>query len=248
MNKNLLIICRFSILINHNCWILNGTLEEKKMKLFDKNRLESKFWSFENLMLESLINQKDKNFTLLVFSSVYLPDNYKERLQNIIKDTQIKVKLYYINENIYDMIHIIKSHFDIDSINATMRIDDDDALNPNFISILNEKYINKENINKAISFPNGLQIMYNSNHLYVKPHSEKNIAIGLTYISDKITIFELGDHPKIHNKVSVIYDYLNYMYLLYSSPYCDTKRILKKGMLVKNIYNKYITDFFWLKV
>lgn len=247
MNKNLLIICRFSILVNHNCWKLNGTLDEKKDKLFNTNRLESKFWSFENIMLPSLLNQTNTKFTLLIFSSIYLPDSYKEKLNNIIKDKQIKIKLFYISENIYDMIRIIKSHFDIDSINATMRLDDDDAINPNFISLVYDKYLIKDNINKAISFPNGIQIMYNNSQLFVKPHSENNIAIGLTFISDKITVFELGDHPKIHNKIPVIYDYTNYMYLLYSSPYCDTQRVLKKGMLVKDIFNKYISQYFWLK-
>ena len=103
--EKLLIITRFSILIKQDiCFRQNryADLEKKKEDLFNESRLNERFWYFENICLKSLANQTDNNFIHLVFSSKYLPDIYKSKLDSLQQN--YKFNLYYIDFSLHILI------------------------------------------------------------------------------------------------------------------------------------------------
>jgi hypothetical protein len=244
--EKLLIITRFSILIKQDiCFRQNryADLEKKKEDLFNESRLNERFWYFENICLKSLANQTDNNFIHLVFSSKYLPDIYKSKLDSLQQN--YKFNLYYIDTNIYEMVNIIKSQFYRNNkLIATARLDDDDALHKDFVKIINSKYYNDSNEESFISFPNGIIFSYkNPNKLHMAPYEFKNIALGQTYFSKTLTVFEWGHHHKVDKVKKVIYDYKPNMYLVQAGPTCDSERVLTKGALIKDYKNHYITGY-----
>jgi hypothetical protein len=244
--EKLLIITRFSILIKQNICFRknnNNNLEKKKEDLFNESRLNERFWYFENICLKSLDNQTDNNFIHLVFSSKYLPDIYKSKLESLQQN--FKFNLYYIDTNIYEMINIIKSQFFRNNkLIATARLDDDDALSKNYVSLINSKYYNDSNEESFVSFPNGIIFSYkNQNKLHMAPFEYKNIALGQTFFSKTLTVFECGDHDKVDKIKKVIYDNKPNMYLVQAGPTCDSDRVLTKGALIKDYKNHYIIGY-----
>ena len=72
------IITRFSIFdYNYKGFILTKScknIDEYKQLLFNKDRLDFKFFIFENITLKSILNQTNKKFIYLIYSSKLLPD------------------------------------------------------------------------------------------------------------------------------------------------------------------------------
>ena len=244
--EKLLIITRFSILISQDiCFRQNryADLEQKKKDLFAESRMKERFWLFENVCLKSLANQTDTNFIHLVFTSKHLPDIYKQQLEQLRE--RFSFNIYYIDTNIYEMVNLIKSQFYKDNkLIATARLDDDDALNKDFVKIIISKYYNESNDESFVSFPHGVIFSYkNPNKLHMAPFEFKNIALGQTYFSRKLTVFEWGHHHKVDELKSVIYDNTPKMYLVHAGPTCDSQRELKKGALIKDSKNHYLFGY-----
>ena len=159
------IIIRFSI-----------NFEKKK---WDLNALNYRFFLFENICLASLKKQKEKeNLKVIILISNDLPKDYKEKLNNLLKDlTFIKVeifksfKLECLQKYITEEVKIV----------ATVRLDDDDALHPNFTSTIS-KYCESKYANCIISFPNGAFLRLEKDKIKYKLTKKNLIAAGLTMI------------------------------------------------------------------
>ncbi len=175
------IIIRFSL-------AFKGKNMKPISKTLDEKRLNQKFILFERICLPSLIRQKRKNNVLVIIKITNnLPQKWKDRLKKLIQ----KYKFIIIQEfdanigtysnslhNKFLNIYIKKSTKFI----ITTRLDDDDALAPNFTRIIS-KYINNRNINKIISFPRGYYLDTRSKHYFLNFY--KLIALGLTLIQKK---------------------------------------------------------------
>jgi len=278
--KHNYIITRFSI-FDYNFKGFNITkdntnnIEKYKSILFDHNRLDFKFNVFQNMTYQSIMNQTDKNFTWLIYTSIFLPDYYKNKLENIIYSPQTQksaffppnehpskpttelstepkshffssqtpqIKLIYV-DNFKSFLSDIPKHIH-HQLFTTIRLDDDDGLNKNFIKIINS-YDFKENCGKIISFPKGIEYTINStklshhvedknfhtppppNILYGKQIFYPLNAMGMCGVG--MLIFNCGDHTQVGNKYEVIYnDTLNDAYYMCCSEYCDTKRKFSK--------------------
>ena len=215
------IITRFSILDfkspSFNLTRNNSSDYIYKLLLFDEERLNYKFNSFSKVTLPSIINQTYKNYIWIIYTSIYLPPNFKKKLLNLTKDyKKIKIKFVKNFKEFYDDIELILPK---NLKYSTIRIDDDDGLSLNFLEEL-QKYRFKNNV--IISFPNGTRIKIEDNKIvYGKPFKKKNIAIGLCAINKNIYKY---NHSKINQDNEVIYNYKNNMYLINCSPFCDTNR------------------------
>ena len=85
---------------------------------------------------------------------------------------------------------------------CTVRLDDDDGLNENFVKIL-QQY--KDKTKEIISFPKGKKYTISNNEIIYGENVEiKNIALGLCAID--MNIHKCGNHTKINDKFKVTYD------------------------------------------
>lgn len=212
------IITRFSIL-DHEfkgyCLTRNEkNFHQYKEKLFSEERMEEKFSAFEKITLPSIINQTNQNFVWEIYASEYMSSEYKNRLLNNTKNYH-NIKIYFIKS----FKEFNKTEFTGDQY-CTIRLDDDDALNSNFIE-KTKKYKKNESI---LSFPRGQKITIKNNKIiYGDKTNIKNIALGLCAIG--MNIYNCGNHTKVHEKYNVIYDNTPNMYLLYCSKNTDTGRV-----------------------
>jgi len=196
----------------------SATELEYREKLFNVDRLEYKFKSFELITLPSIINQTNQNFIWYIYSSIYLPEKYKDRLLHITKDHE-NIKCLFI-ESFKEF-----NRLDYQNMNfkyCTVRLDDDDGLNSAFIEELN-KYANEENFT-VISFPHGKKFTIKDDEIiYGEKIKWKNIALGLTVIG--FDIFDCGVHTTIHTRYKVIYNEKPDMYYLNCNmSFCDSQR------------------------
>ena len=219
------IITRFSIFdYDYKGFIITKVcknIDQYKNELFKSERLNFKFHIFEKITLPSLLNQTNKNYVWLIYSSIYLPEVYKEKL-NSLTNNYPNIQVIYVN-NFNDMNENINSIINTNEFYTTSRLDDDDELANNFISTLNT-YNNVNNI-QVISFPLGRDFILDSNLqiIYRKTVFIKNIAIGLTAFN--MNIYLCGNHSQIHNKYLTYYNSNIPMYSVCCSEYCDSKRL-----------------------
>lgn len=191
--------------------------KEYERRLFDKDRLNNRFETLENITMPSICKQSCDNWKWLIYTSDRLPDEYMKRLRILMKDNPnievITVKDFkeFFEKDLY---YNYKNSF------ATVRIDDDDGLNTSFIEKL-QQY--SKNVGSIVSFTEGTLIKYAKGRIIMgEKVSEKNIALGMAGIG--IKIYNLGQHTTINNRYKVIYDSTPDMFYLNCSPYTDTNR------------------------
>lgn len=196
-------------------------------ELFSPERMESKFNYFEKITLPSILNQSGKNWTWYIVTSTYLPTNYLERLKSLCHRNN-RIKIFKV-DNFVQFGQVVNNQLKkINPANyATVRLDDDDGLNRNFVQIV-QKYKNSRG--KIISFPLGkkIRLVKNGNKLKLNighRQRQKNCAFGLTAIGHNI--YKCGNHVTVHKRFKVIYDFTPDMYQVTCDPSCDTGRTFK---------------------
>lgn len=213
------IITRFSIL-DKDTRLFRLTRETRKnnikSKLFNKERLDFKFDVFDKMTYPSIKSQTDQNFTWLIYTSKYLPKLYKDRLESY-RETNIVIS--YV-ENFTEMFKDVKQRLENVDNYISLRLDDDDGLNPQFLETLN-KYNTPGTI---VSFPKGLRFKYKNGKIIFskRPVFEKRVAAGLAAIN--FNVYDAGPHTTVHERYPVVYDMLDEAYYLCASEFCDTSR------------------------
>ena len=237
------ILTRFSIFdkdstglqISNKYNLKNESDQEKyKNELFSPDRLNYKFKVFELVTLPGVVNQTNQHFEWYIYSSVYMPKYYQNKLIELTKPyNNIFVKFISSFKEFFYTIDYTKNNT-IDKF-CTMRLDDDDGLSPNFIKLINNYRNEKEGT--VISFSEGTHFSLINNKIeYGNSASLQLIAIGLTTINKDI--YRLGDHSLLYKKGhKIIYDRTPNMYLLCcSEQFCDTQRtFIKKQQFNNNI-------------
>ena len=79
-------ICRFSYLGLGGFQVEHGSLDERAAFLYDPDRMEERFRTFETLTLPPLRAQTDPDFTLLIVTGESLPAPYMDRLRALVAD------------------------------------------------------------------------------------------------------------------------------------------------------------------
>jgi len=174
--------------------------------------------------MNELLTKSERGIRFLKFQPIAI----EKRMLQIIEDTTIK-RVTGLIELLYDLSNkkykILASHkFNIiknEKSYATVWLDDDDGLSPNFLMNVN-KYENETG--KIVSFPIGIDYtVINNTLLYGKNRDFKNIALGITAIGFNIFMVP-GCHTKFNTIREVIYDYTPESYYVCCSEFCNTKR------------------------
>lgn len=203
-NFKIFIIIRFSINFKKQAW--------------DFQKLDFRFKLFENICLYSLLKQRSKeNLHVILMISDDFPKDYMIRLNEMIKrHTFIHIEIFKNNK-----LEFLQKYIDpYTKIIATVRLDDDDALHPEFVTKISG-YCQPEYDNHIISFPLGYNIRIAENIRY-KRFSSPLIAVGLTLISKvphKISIYN-ENHKKwekigfkcIYDRSQIMYVFTNHFY------------------------------------
>ena len=204
----------------------NGKFKESyKEKLFNYKRLRFKCDIFESVTFPSIVNQTNQNFFWAIYTSDVLPSQYKERLENLVRDYD-HIQIFYVKsmKDFYQFRDLRRLDYKNDH-HCTVRLDDDDALCKNFVEMLNTKYSNYFDTH-LISFPNGIKFNFENNQIKLGyKMRQKNIGLGFTGIN--CNVYGLGDHDKIHKKYEILYDDTPDVYLCCcNTTFCDSKRKL----------------------
>lgn len=191
--------------------------KEYESRLFSKNRLNHKFDIFENITVPSIAGQSNSEWIWLIYTSVRMPEEYMKRLD---ATTRRYPSIHVITVEDFTEFFEKDRSYNYSEPFATVRIDDDDALNACFVEKL-QQY--SGNVGSIISFTEGRLVKY-SNGLAVTGEkiSDKNNALGLAGIG--LPIYNCGRHSDIDKRYNVIYDSTPNMFLMTCSPFTDTKR------------------------
>jgi hypothetical protein len=178
--------------------------------VFEPEYFEYRFNIFKKVTLKSFQQQTNNNFVLLLLHSESMPFHYKERflelevtnsfLHNIfIEDTQES-----FNEAISNSITYVPNE---KNVAITFRIDNDDAVQNNFIEKLSG-LLKKELVGNIITMPtmNIIKRISENSYLLQESYFLAN-SIGLAYVTNKekyTTVFNLGDHDLVNNQNSMV--------------------------------------------
>lgn len=145
-------ICRFSFLGRGDWKIYKGKTPEEADAiaatqanvLFTPERMESRFSTFEHLTLASLKAQNDQDFRFIVLSSDLMPVKYKARLIELCKPLpQVIVKFLPITPIKQAQNTIFKDLGILYRETLQFRLDDDDCVSSNFISLMRKGAVEK---------------------------------------------------------------------------------------------------------
>jgi hypothetical protein len=219
MNPTHYIFTRFSILdTKFKGFRLTRNNNEDIIKeiLFDPGRLDFKFNVFDKMTYQSIVNQKYNRFVWYIYASSFLPDIYKTKLLAYEKNN---IRVIFV-DNFTQMNNHITTLL-IDKTNyTTLRLDDDDGLNQDYLEKLN---IYSDQTGKVVTFPHGRKFTIENNKIIIgKNMTSLCNAFGLAGIG--FNILSAGDHTKIKEKYDVIVDNTPDFYCCCCSDYCDTKR------------------------
>lgn len=245
--RKILVPIRFSVLTKSKAWKISreNDFESYKVKLFDKQRLNTKFHLFEQLVLpnlQELASQSEEvEMQVLIVASSLMPQTFAERLKSLVSDMDF-IALSFIDENTQLKAPIndfVRKHTRSETNHcafATVRMDDDDLLSSKYIHSLT-KFVTSEFAGNVVSFSKGYESFYNSEEKIAEPNirvSWPRIALGLAHInyfdadeqkfSDNIlSIYGVGDHSKIDKNRPFIVDNTRGMFLRMSYSEQDTQ-------------------------
>lgn len=183
---------------------------ERERDMFETEYFEYRFEIFKKVTLKSFQQQTDKNFVLLLLHSENMPSHLKKRfielegtnsfLQNIfVKDT-----MESFNEALQNSIENVL--FQEDTA-ITFRIDNDDAVQNDFIQKLGE-FTKKDFVGYSISISNISFVKRISEHSYmIEERYYPSNPIGLAYVTTKNcykTVLEIGQHDLINDEIPMI--------------------------------------------
>lgn len=189
--------------------------KEVETILFSKERLDFKFLVFDKITYPSIINQTYKNYIWLIYTSVNLPQKYKERLEKYANE---KIKIIYVS-GFEEFNNHKRSIFEKITDFTSLRLDDDDGLCPTFLESIN-RYEDQKS--KILTAPHGVKFRVHENAIvFGKALRQMYAAQGLTAIG--FDVFEAGNHTTVNERFDIVT--LNEIhYYVCCSDFCDTKR------------------------
>lgn len=232
--KKVFILMRYSILSIDaaRSWKIGQRgIDEYRNMLFSDERLDLHENLFFNLTLRSVdkaVENSDLDVSLIVFISNELPDSRKNKLYDAAdKRSYLSIKelspadktLVSIGDEVVNQV----SEYSGEVVYATIRLDDDDVLHPQFLKSLDE-YIEPAYVGKCVSFSNGYAGLFDGSK-FTAFHTMNaiNNAQGLTAISKKTVNGEIKglksiynssiSHSRTHWKMPVVADGVKPMYI-----------------------------------
>lgn len=173
------------------------THEDYIKYMYSRERMESKIAAFTQLSVPSIVAQTRAPSKWLIFISEQLPGTYKKQLENSIRGlTMAEIVLV---ENIGDINVKLEERVPTTPY-ITVKLDDDDALAPNYFNLLVTSYKPHTIFTPVSGFMLSdynfqKQTGMSSNYSYSK---RVCAATGLAYTDNNV--FSLGNHVNIHKE------------------------------------------------
>lgn len=190
---------------------INAMRTKVAVDLYTPERMELRFFLFENFLVPSLEAQLDKNFICLILTSDIMPDAYQVRLRDICAASpNLELLLsseVTVHEALWPRISELNTLAGRPLVN--FRIDDDDCLSRNYIQEL-RSFMNRlgDRVPVSYSRSNGLVITrYNTdNETFIYkanlPFNSMGTAIR---VHGERTVFSFG-HNALHKRFPAIVD------------------------------------------
>lgn len=176
--------CRFSYFgLSDTGRAIRG-LEDAQRLLWNSQRMAVRFHLFEHLLLPALAGQTNPDFTMIVATSMAMPDLYHERLERLTRAVpQIRL-LRSEAPSVAEAIQPVLREASDDHTNpaAHFRVDDDDAVSVDYVARLHNA-VWRVDPGGMISFPYGVIGFIDQGvgkHAY---HHMPDIAIGLALVN-----------------------------------------------------------------
>ncbi|RWR34130.1 hypothetical protein D2T29_04315 [Sinirhodobacter populi] len=141
-------ICRFSYL-GVDDWIVyrrggkrpeltDELFENVAATLYDPERLELRFWLFENLLIPSLRSQRDQDFIFIVITSPEMPADYARRLAGICESLPMIRLVVSPVRMLRDALvpELARIREETGDWPVQFRVDDDDCLSKHYVADL----------------------------------------------------------------------------------------------------------------
>lgn len=249
MVNDIFFIVKFSVeyqLDGHRAMQLAKASKKKgqvayRKALFDPRRLQQRFTFFENITLPSLTpNLQNSNAHLICLASRSMPEEYKGRLNSLIRK-QRNAAIHYcepIKSVDYEAGKAVRSFYSKklhaqqkDIVFATVRLDDDDALASNFVDILSP-YVKSEFNGFWVSFPTGVRMSIDAGRIVLTkaylPKTSQGLArisvISSEHESEIGTAYGLGSHARVDLRAPVIMDGRQIAYIRTNHKENDSRR------------------------
>ncbi|PZQ96902.1 MAG: hypothetical protein DI533_15180 [Cereibacter sphaeroides] len=181
------------------------TAEDKKASLFSDERMEFRFTCFETITLPSLQAQSDRDFLHVVLYSPSLPEKWMQRLSGLSQRYGFELvpmnpaenfaeKYQEYCRNLYKQLPCKETWL------ATIRLDDDDALNLQYIGWIRSA-AEKGYRDVVVSTHAGFTFWIGRGMTRLVAQSKPFMAVGLAYIEEMTdtpgTIGSCGRHERI---------------------------------------------------
>ena len=175
---------------------INGkSLEDRLAIILDPDRIANRLALLEAMPLASLAAQTDKEFRLGIYVSTRLDKQSRLALDRVAARYSFVEVLSVDPEQ--DFLNCARMSLDPARVNLSFRIDDDDAINSDFIAEL-RAIATRDRIGHVFALPSGIHLERRGKWLVVTTARDSTIALGLAHLAAGArTIFDLGDHSKI---------------------------------------------------
>lgn len=204
-------LMRFSVVTadNKNAWRATKTqsLEDSIARMLSPDRLRLRLKLARAMPLASLAGQTDPGFKLKVLISSEVPSDVRADLASVEAEFPF-AQLVAVRPD-EDLLAKCREFVVPGQLSVTFRLDDDDAVNREFIADLKELAV-PANLNKVLSFPHGVYVAAAAGKLVLHGKVYPNNAFGLSYLSDDgRTIFDMRSHSKIFQHPMVLHPRAN---------------------------------------
>lgn len=232
--KKVFVLMRYSILskdVARSWKIGQSSLDEYRKSLFDTERLNLHERIFFDLTFKSILKASeaiDYEFTFIMFISSELPRAYKDRIYTLASKFEFfLIKELGVDEKTLPSIdkEVLKnlSESNEDTLYATVRLDDDDAIHPEFLLNL-DKLLTLENIGYGISFSCGYSGMFDGtkfssfHRMNAINNAQGQAVISFRKadgeVSDAVSVFSPRiSHSRLHWAIPVRVDGRKPMYI-----------------------------------
>lgn len=178
--------------------------------VFEPNYFEYRYHIFKNITLKSLQKQTNQNFVLILLHSENMPSHFKERFLSLEKENNFLYNVFVedtqssFDEALLNSLQYVEFQ---NSVVVTFRIDNDDAVQSDFIDILSQ-YLKKDFVGYSVSIPKQYIVkrITEDDYLLQENYYPAN-SIGLAFVTNKEnykTVLELGQHHLINEETPML--------------------------------------------
>ncbi|MEO0702974.1 MAG: glycosyltransferase [Pseudomonadota bacterium] len=201
--------------------------------LYAPQRMEERFYFFENLTLPSLRDQSDADFRATVIASHAMPDPFKQRLAAAVAPLPQVDVTYSEAPHINDAVDsvIAENSADLTENSVHFRLDDDDAVYCDLVKTLRARapYAQPDEL---ISLPRGLYLTYWEGEPHLIRKFEPYIALGFAFVNRPGQIRNPYNckHGSHYRNVPSTMDPGPYAYIHCAHPSSDTREAQQRKL------------------